>query len=232
MLLKGREIRDTRPEALSQIVSLVYQNPEDMFIKDSVEADIAFAMRERQVPDWRERTAQLLERFRLTELKDRDGRLLSGGQMRRASLAIGVALNPEILLLDEPTANLDIATRREIMRTLNEMKHITETVLIATHDMQLVCEWAERIVVLCGGEVIADGSRNEIFGNEDVRRRAGIRPPEMGRNPPAGDLYDGAASDAGGLLLYSGGICGLLWRAAGKGRSPQTIGRLERRGGA
>ena len=95
-----------------------------MFIKDSVEADIAFAMRERQVPDWRERTAQLLERFRLTELKDRDGRLLSGGQMRRASLAIGVALNPEILLLDEPTANLDIATRREIMRTLNEMKHI------------------------------------------------------------------------------------------------------------
>ena len=158
VLLKGREIRDTRPEALSQIVSLVYQNPEDMFIKDSVEADIAFAMRERQVPDWRERTAQLLERFRLTELKDRDGRLLSGGQMRRASLAIGVALNPEILLLDEPTANLDIATRREIMRTLNEMKHITETVLIATHDMQLVCEWAERIVVLCGGEVIADGS--------------------------------------------------------------------------
>ena len=179
VILKGREIRDTRPEALSQIVSLVYQNPEDMFIKDSVEADIAFAMRERQVPDWRERTAQLLERFRLTELKDRDGRLLSGGQMRRASLAIGVALNPEILLLDEPTANLDIATRREIMRTLNEMKHITETVLIATHDMQLVCEWAERIVVLCGGEVIADGSRNEIFGNEDVRRRAGIRPPEI-----------------------------------------------------
>ena len=179
VLLKGREIRDTRPEALSQIVSLVYQNPEDMFIKDSVEADIAFAMQERQVPDWRERTAQLLEQFRLTELKDRDGRLLSGGQMRRASLAIGVALNPEILLLDEPTANLDIATRREIMRTLNEMKHITETVLIATHDMQLVCEWAERIVVLCGGEVIADGSRNEIFGNEDVRRRAGIRPPEI-----------------------------------------------------
>ena len=99
--------------------------------------------------------------------------------MRRASLAVGVALNPEILLLDEPTANLDIATRREIMRTLNEMKDITDTVLIATHDMQLVCEWAERILVLCGGRVIADGSRNEIFGNDEVRRRAGIRPPEI-----------------------------------------------------
>ena len=179
VLLKEKEIRDTKPEALSRTVSLVYQNPEDMFIKDSVEADIAFAMKERQVPDWEERTRQLLERFRLTELKDRDGRLLSGGQMRRASLAVGIALNPEILLLDEPTANLDIATRREIMRTLNDMKHITETVLIATHDMQLVCEWAERIVVLCGGRVIADGSRNQIFGNEIVRKQAGIRPPEI-----------------------------------------------------
>ena len=179
VLLKEKEIRDTKPEALSRTVSLVYQNPEDMFIKDSVEADIAFAMKERQVPDWEERTRRLLERFRLTELKDRDGRLLSGGQMRRASLAVGIALNPEILLLDEPTANLDIATRREIMRTLNDMKHITETVLIATHDMQLVCEWAERIVVLCGGRVIADGSRNEIFGNENVKKQAGIRPPEI-----------------------------------------------------
>ena len=99
--------------------------------------------------------------------------------MRRASLAIGIALNPGILLLDEPTANLDIATRREIMRTLTDMKGITETVMIATHDMQLVCEWAERIVVLCQGKVVADGTRDEIFGNRAVAETAGIRPPEI-----------------------------------------------------
>ena len=80
--------------------------------------------------------------------------------MRRASLAIGVALDPGILLLDEPTANLDIATRKEIMRTLEDLKEITETVVIATHDMQLVCEWAPRIIVLCGGKVVADGTRD------------------------------------------------------------------------
>ncbi len=179
ILLKGKGIRDTKPEALSKMISLVYQNPEEMFIKDSIERDIAFAMEARNTENWQERTNALLEQFRLTELKDRDGRLLSGGQMRRASLAIGIALNPEILLLDEPTANLDIATRKEIMRTLNEMKDITETVLIATHDMQLVCEWAERIIVLCEGEVIADGSRNEIFGNRRVLELTGIRPPEI-----------------------------------------------------
>lgn len=179
ILLKGKGIRDTKPEALSKMISLVYQNPEEMFIKDSIERDIAFAMEARNTENWQERTKALLEQFRLTELKDRDGRLLSGGQMRRASLAIGITLNPEILLLDEPTANLDIATRKEIMRTLNEMKDITETVLIATHDMQLVCEWAERIIVLCQGEVVADGSRNEIFGNRRVLELTGIRPPEI-----------------------------------------------------
>lgn len=179
VMLKGQSVGDTRPEKLSRYVSLVYQNPEDMFIKDSIEADIAYAMKVRNEEGWQERTEELLRRFRLTELKDRDGRLLSGGQMRRASLAIGVALQPEILLLDEPTANLDIATRKEIMRTLRDMKEITDTVMIATHDMQLVCEWAERIIVLWNGRVVADGSRNEIFGNRDIVEKVGIRPPEI-----------------------------------------------------
>ena len=177
--VKDVQVEDTRPERMSRYVSLVYQNPEDMFIKDSIEADISFAMQVRGEERWQERTRKLLERFHLTELKDRDGRLLSGGQMRRASLAIGVALDPEILLLDEPTANLDIATRKEIMRTLKEMEDITETVMIATHDMQLVCEWADRIIVLYQGEVIADGNRDEIFGNQEILDTVGIRPPEI-----------------------------------------------------
>ncbi len=179
ILYEGRNISRMNQGELSKKVSMVYQNPENMFIRDSVAADVAYAMEVRGVSEYRERTKELLERFRLTGLADRDGRLLSGGQMRRASLAIGIALNPEILLLDEPTANLDIATRREIRKTLEEMKEITETVLIATHDMQLVCEWADRIVVLCRGEVIADGSRDEIFGNREKIREAGIRPPEI-----------------------------------------------------
>ena len=179
VLIKDISTRNAKPENLSKYVSLVYQNLEDMFIKDSIENDISFAMKARGIDNWEERTSRLLERFRLTELKDRDGRLLSGGQMRRASLAIGIALNPEILLLDEPTANLDIATRKEIMRTLNDMKDITETVMIATHDMQLVCEWAQRIIVLSQGKIIADGTRDQIFGNQEAVKTAGIRPPEI-----------------------------------------------------
>ena len=132
-----------------------------MFIKDSIPSSLSCAMQVRAVAHWQARPDELLARFRLTVLQARDGRLLSVGQMRRASLAIGVALNPGILLLDEPTANLDIATRKEIMRTLTDIKDITETVMIATHDMQLVCERAQRIVVLCRGRGVADGKRDE-----------------------------------------------------------------------
>lgn len=177
--IHGEPIGEKRAEDLSRQISLVYQNPEEMFIKDSIRGDIAYAMQVRQVPRWEQRTEDLLARFRLTDLAQRDGRLMSGGQMRRASLAIGIALDPGILLLDEPTANLDIATRREILSVLEEMKGITETAVIATHDMQLVCQWADRIIVLSGGKVVADGTRDEVFSQREVVDQVGIRPPEI-----------------------------------------------------
>lgn len=177
--LFGEPIGEKRAEDLSRQISLVYQNPEEMFIKDSIRGDIAYAMQVRQVPRWEQRTEDLLARFRLTDLAQRDGRLMSGGQMRRASLAIGIALDPGILLLDEPTANLDIATWREILSVLEEMKGITETAVIATHDMQLVCQWADRIIVLSGGKVVADGTRDEVFSQREVVDQVGIRPPEI-----------------------------------------------------
>ena len=177
--VEGRATKAIPAEELSRIVSLVYQNPEEMFIKDSIRGDIEYAMKVREVENYEQKTQELLERFRLTDIQERDGRLLSGGQMRRASLAIGIALNPSILLLDEPTANLDIATRKEIIKTLNDMRDITETVMIATHDMQLVCDWADRIIVLYQGSVIDDGTREEVFKNPVVVQRVGIRPPEI-----------------------------------------------------
>lgn len=104
---------------------------------------------------------------------------LSGGQTHLLALAGAVSLQPDILILDEPTANLDIATRREILTVLEEMKDIIQTAVIATHDMQLVCQWADRIVVLCGGKVVADGPRDEVFSDREVTRLVGIRPPEI-----------------------------------------------------
>lgn len=177
----GESTKKTTPEALFQKVSLVYQNPEEMFIKDSIEQDIAYSMKVRKIPAYEERTEELMGLFNLNELRERDGRLLSGGQMRRASLAVGIALNPSVLLLDEPTANLDIATRKEIMRTLERLKDVVETAIIATHDMQLVSEWADRIIVLSKGQVMMDGPREEVFENSYICNKVGIVPPEIYR---------------------------------------------------
>lgn len=177
--LGGEPISDRLPEEIAHRVSLVFQNPEEMFLCDTIAGDVAFGMEARGKRDARERTEMLLERFALGELADRDGRMLSGGQMRRASLAIGVSLDPEILLLDEPTANLDVATRQEIIRVLRDRKQDEETVIIATHDMQLVGEWADRVIALGEGGIVADGTPKEVFGDPKALRRAGIRPPEI-----------------------------------------------------
>ena len=179
IFLREQPVNQMSSEEIADLISLVYQNPEEMFIKDSIGKDIEYAMKSRNIPDYKRRKEELLDIFTLNVLEDKDGRLLSGGQMRRASLAIGIALEPGILLLDEPTANLDIATRKEIMKTLLSLKNITDTVMIATHDMQLVCDWADRILVMENGTIIADGSREEIFGNEYIKTKTGIKPPEI-----------------------------------------------------
>lgn len=191
VLVYGEPTKRHTPEELFQKISLVYQNPEEMFIKDSIYKDIEYAMKVREVPDYKERTQELMKRFNLTSLQDRDGRLLSGGQMRRASLAVGIALNPSILLLDEPTANLDIATRKEIVKTLEKLKDVVETAIIATHDMQLVAEWADRIIVLSSGYIMADGTREEVFADQYVTESVGILPPEIYRMGRV--LHEGAS---------------------------------------
>lgn len=179
VLLKEKNTKDFNPESFANQVTYIYQNPEEMFIDDSVEADIEFFLKARNIPNYAERVAKIMEQFQLTDIKDRDGRLLSGGQQRRASLAIGVAMNPSLILLDEPTANLDIATRKHISRFIQTLKNEVEAVIIATHDMQLVAEWANRIIVMKDGKIIHDGDRDSVFSNKQLLTEAGLTPPQI-----------------------------------------------------
>lgn len=179
MIIKGRNTRDYSPEKMADLVTYIYQNPEEMFIEDSVRKDVEFFLKARKIPGYKEKVDQILEQFELTELQDRDSRLMSGGQQRRASLAIGVAMNPSIILLDEPTANLDIATRKHITKLIDKLKDNVEAVIVATHDMQLVSEWANRIIVLKNGRVLHDGTRESVFNNRSLLDLAGLNPPQI-----------------------------------------------------
>lgn len=177
--VKGITVNGLPPERLAGIASYVFQNPEDMFINDSVRGEIAYYLKARQLKDADERAEAMLEAFRLRELAGRDARLLSGGQQRRVSLAIGAAVRPAVMLLDEPTANLDISTKQEMTRVLQTLRGHVETVVIATHDMALVAEWASRIIVLSEGRIIADGGKAEIFANGPLLRRAGLAETQL-----------------------------------------------------
>ena len=121
------------------------QNPEIMFIKDSIKKDIAFAMGKDYSED---KATKLLEMFGLSELSDMDGRLLSGGQMRKAALAIGLASKPKMLLLDEPTAALDMKSQADVINSLINISDLNIIVIIATHDDLLEKKWAKRIIRL------------------------------------------------------------------------------------
>ena len=128
---------------------------------------------------YKEAVEDIIDSFQLKDLQDRDGRLMSGGQQRRASLAIGVAMQPSLILLDEPTANLDIATRKYITQFIQALKEEVEAVIIATHDMQLVSEWANRIIVMNNGRIIHDGNRDSVFSDDHLLRTAGLTPPQI-----------------------------------------------------
>ncbi|MCZ0704488.1 energy-coupling factor transport system ATP-binding protein [Natronobacillus azotifigens] len=179
VIVDGINTRDVSPEHLADFITYVYQNPEQMFIEDSVRKDVGFFLKARKVTDYQKKVDQILEQFDLTDLQDRDSRLMSGGQQRRASLAIGVAMDPKVILLDEPTANLDIATRKHITKLIAQLKRQVGAVVIATHDMQLVAEWANRIIVLHEGEIIHDGDRKSVFGNTALLERAGLKAPQI-----------------------------------------------------
>ncbi|WP_166239607.1 ABC transporter ATP-binding protein [Paenibacillus turpanensis] len=179
VIVSGLDTAKVWPERLSDFVALVFQNPEEMFIEDSIRKDIEYFGKARGLDGYEARTDELLARFELTGLQHRDGRMLSGGQQRKAAMAIAAAMKPSIMLLDEPTANLDMATRSELFRLLDQLNDLVGTVVIATHDMQLVAEWANRILVLNHGSILLDGSREQLFQNEPIMRRAGLTPPQI-----------------------------------------------------
>ncbi|SEB27747.1 ABC transporter ATP-binding protein [Paenibacillus sp. 276b] len=161
-------------EQLAGKVAYIFQNSSEMFIEDSVRKEVAYFLKNRRIPEADQQIAHVLERFRLTPLQERDARLLSGGQQRRVTLAIGAAMKPSLMLLDEPTANLDLATREELIGVLDELDQHVRTTVIATHDMQLVTQWASRVIVLHNGQVEADGTPADVFADESLLRRSGL----------------------------------------------------------
>lgn len=173
---------NTRKKSAGQLadhVAYLWQQPQQMFLKESIRSDIALFPRERRMPGWKAIVDETLSQVRLDDFADRDGRSLSGGQQRRATLAIGLAMRPDILLLDEPTASLDIASRDAVVRMLDQLSGTIACSVVATHDMTLVSEWANRVLVMEGGRVASDLTPHELFDQPELLTRANLVPPQI-----------------------------------------------------
>lgn len=211
----GRDTSETLPEQLADDTVYIHQNPEEMFVEDTVRKDIAYYLRNRDAPDVDARVDEILEHLDLGHLADRDGRLMSLGQQRRASLGIGLATDPTVVLLDEPTGSLDLQSRREVTGMLRKAESRVETVAVASHDLQLVAAWADRVLVMGDGELLADAPPAEVFADPDLLAETDLRQPQvvdlsqrLGVDPPAltveamcealtGAVADGALADGG-----------------------------------
>jgi cobalt/nickel transport system ATP-binding protein len=177
-------------QAFRRGVGFVFQNPEAQLFSATVWDEIAFGplhlgLGEEEV---RQRVAEVLELFSLEELQDRPPFKLSGGEKKRVALASVVATNPAVLLLDEPTATLDPRTRRWVIDMLAQFGRVGKTLITATHDLDIVEEIADRVLVF--GEdhrVVARGTPEEVLSNRDLLFRVNLIDPRFHKHAHDGE---------------------------------------------
>lgn len=157
-------------------VGLVFQYPDDQIFSPSVRDDIAFGPLNMGLPqpEVDQRVDETLTRFALTELADRPPHHLSGGQKRTVAIAGVQTMHPELVIYDEPSANLDIRSRR---RLINYLTASPETTLVSSHDLELILEVCQRVFLLDGGQIIAHGPTQEIMAQSELMEAHGLERP-------------------------------------------------------
>lgn len=156
-----------------QSVGIVFQNPDDQLFMPTVEEDVAFgpANMGLTAEEIAERVRTALDAVGAADLARRSPFRLSGGEKKRAAIATVIAMQPSILVMDEPTANLDPRARRQIAELVRGFTHTT---LLATHDMELVAELCPRTIVLSEGRIAADGPTEALFADDLLLESAGL----------------------------------------------------------
>lgn len=184
VLIDGIKVMDTSVSDLSLKVGLVFQNPFTQMsgAKLSVYEEIAFGLENMGLPreEIMQRTAEAMMLLGIEHLSHRSPFDLSGGQMQRLAIASVVAMKPEVLILDEPTSQLDPQGSEEIFKAIQTLSQQGMTVILAEHKMEKLAEYADRIMLLDDGEILAFASPEEIFSIEGLTER-GILPPVYSR---------------------------------------------------
>jgi energy-coupling factor transport system ATP-binding protein len=181
----GQDMADPKLDvrAIRRRVGLVFQMPEAQLFEQYVGDDIAYGPRKLNLgrEEVRERVRRAMQAVGLgfEEFKDRLTFRLSGGQMRRVALAGVLALEPEVLVLDEPTAGLDPQARHQLMEHILALRSRGITLVIISHNMEEMAEICDRLVVIAGGRTVMQGTPVEVFGRVQALRELGLDAPDV-----------------------------------------------------
>ncbi|MBP1926584.1 cobalt/nickel transport system ATP-binding protein [Sedimentibacter acidaminivorans] len=161
---------------IRQKIGFTFQNADDQLFNATVYDDVAFGPRSYKLSEIevKKRVERALEIVGASHLMERPPYKLSGGEKRSVSIASVLSMEPDILLMDEPSSALDPKSRR---RLINLLKDFTHTKIIATHDLDLVLDVCERTIVLGNGQILADGSTQKILNDGELLDRCGLEKP-------------------------------------------------------
>ena len=177
----GEKIVYEKAELLKvrQKVGIVFQDPNDQLFAPTVKEDVAFGPMNLGL-DYDEITKRISESLKMVGMEgfeDKTPHHLSGGQQKRVAIAGIVAMKPEIMILDEPTAGLDPDGVDKVLDILDNLNKEGISLVISSHDIEMVNEFADKIYVLYGGEIIASGDKNEIFSDKELLKKAHLKAP-------------------------------------------------------
>jgi len=176
----GIEITRKTLSRIRQTVGLVFQNADDQLFMPTVEEDVAFGPSNMGLTreEIAQRVTRALEAVGAESLRHVSPHRLSGGQKKSVSIATVLSMEPAILVMDEPTSNLDPHARRQVIDLLARFDH---TMLIATHDMDMIPELCPRTIVMKEGRIAADGDTMRIFGDRALVEACGLEQPHVVR---------------------------------------------------
>lgn len=181
LLLKGKEIQKKNIKELRKKVGIVFQDADSQMIASTVSAEVSFGPVNLKLPreEVERRTRQALVYMNLQKLGDRAPHYLSGGEKKRVTIADILAMEPEVIIFDEPEAALDPENRQMLEEVLGRMAEEGRTLMVSTHDVDFAYRFADRILVFSAGKVIADGTPEAVFCKEEVLEAANLRKPVL-----------------------------------------------------